>query len=248
MDLASEQSFSNNNKGLTLSKQVAFLSPLLMPPETLEGFSLLCLNKALFISTLLMDTSVHIVEVRLSSVQKMLIESFGPALPQKRKGGTKAGAGEKSCVHFHSIQNHHDQKTQACSDLISVLLFYLYMQLITSVSTTNCSAARTHWAGTVAGHQGCRKSWTSEQPGSPRREPDTALFVLWLAMKPCNSQHCVELQPFCDSCRGIMVGPSPLLGFQPERLAGWFLHWETIQVQSGRCCCIAAWLETVRET
>jgi len=45
-----------------------------------------------------MDTSVHIVEVKFSSVQKMLMESSGLALPQKRKGGTKAGAGEKSCV------------------------------------------------------------------------------------------------------------------------------------------------------
>lgn len=108
IDLASGQSFPSSYKGLTLSKPVAFLSPLVMPPETLEGFSLLCLNKALFISTLLVDTSVHIVGLRFSSVQKMLIESFGPALPQKRKGDTKAGAEEKSCVPCHSIQNHYD--------------------------------------------------------------------------------------------------------------------------------------------
>lgn len=46
VDLASSQSFPSN-KGLTLYKQVAFLSLLLMPPETLEGFSLLCFKQSI---------------------------------------------------------------------------------------------------------------------------------------------------------------------------------------------------------
>lgn len=126
--------------------------------------------------------------------------------------------------------------------------FYLYMPLIASISIIKCNTAHTHWAGpwqhsrTAGGHE----------PLSSLVAHAGNLLQLSLCWDlPWN--HAIPSTAWNSSlsvihAEGLCVGPSPPLGAQPECLAGWFLRWETILVQNGRCCCIVAWLETLRES